>query len=247
MCMKGDHMQNGQLKPGYNAQISTENQIIVNFTIHQDTNDIHRLEPHLENHNELYGTFPSEVTTDAGYGSEENYEYLDDKEIIGFVKFNTFDKELGTSKRKRSKNPFERDSLYYNEEEDFYVCPMDQRMEKSEERISKTKPGYQQTLSRYTAKNCNGCLLRVVCYKGKNNRSVERNHNLEYHKQKSRELLTSEIGQKRRIKRTADVEPTFAQLKHNRNFRRFTLIGLKKVEIEFGLHALAHNIKKLSA
>ena len=36
MRMKEDHMKNGQLKPGYNAQISTENQIIVNYTIHQN-------------------------------------------------------------------------------------------------------------------------------------------------------------------------------------------------------------------
>ena len=83
--------------------------------------------------------------------------------------------------------------------------------------------------------------------KGKNNRTVERNHKLEYHKQKARELLTSDIGEIRRKQRTADVEPTFAQLKHNRNFKRFTLKGIEKVELEFGLHALAHNLKKMSA
>ena len=32
MRMKDDHMQNGQLKPGYNVQISSENQFIVNYT-----------------------------------------------------------------------------------------------------------------------------------------------------------------------------------------------------------------------
>lgn len=35
MRMKDDHMMNVQLKPAYNAQISTENQFIVNYTIHQ--------------------------------------------------------------------------------------------------------------------------------------------------------------------------------------------------------------------
>lgn len=33
MRMKEDHMLNGQLKPGYNVQISTSNQFIVNYTI----------------------------------------------------------------------------------------------------------------------------------------------------------------------------------------------------------------------
>jgi transposase len=39
MRMKEDHMKNGQLKPAYNVQISTENQIIVNFSMHQRPGD----------------------------------------------------------------------------------------------------------------------------------------------------------------------------------------------------------------
>ncbi len=34
MRMKEDHMKNGQLKPGYNVQISTSRQFIVNYTLH---------------------------------------------------------------------------------------------------------------------------------------------------------------------------------------------------------------------
>ena len=36
MRMKEDHMKNGQLKPGYNVQIGTENQFVVGFSVHQD-------------------------------------------------------------------------------------------------------------------------------------------------------------------------------------------------------------------
>lgn len=35
MRMKEEAMLNGQLKPGYNVQISTENQFITNFGIYQ--------------------------------------------------------------------------------------------------------------------------------------------------------------------------------------------------------------------
>src|SRR5690625_7996294 len=114
-------------------------------------------------------------------------------------------------------------------------------MEKNSERKVETKSRYKQTYSSYTAKNCKSCPLRSLCFKGKNNRTVERNHRLEYHKQKARELITSEIGEIRRKQRTADVELTFAQLKHNRNFKRFTLSELEEVEIEIGLQELAHN------
>jgi len=83
-----------------------------------------------------------------------------------------------------------------------------------------------------------------MCYQAKGNRSIERNHNLERHKEKVRELLLSKKGIQKRKQRSADVEPVFAQLKHNNNFRRFTLKGLEKVELEFGLMALAHNLRK---
>lgn len=117
-------------------------------------------------------------------------------------------------------------------------------MYKTHESKKKTEAGYIQYLSHYQAINCEGCPLRGVCHKAKGNRSIERNHNLERHRQKARELLNSEIGLEKRKKRTADVEPVFGQLKHNHGLRRFTLRGMKKVELEFGLFALAHNLRK---
>src|SRR5690606_40719153 len=97
---------------------------------------------------------------------------------------------------------------------------MGQKMHKTHESKKTTEAGYIQHLSHYQAKNCESCPLRGQCFKGKANRSIERNHNLERHKQKIRELLTSEKGLQKRKQRTADVEPVFAQLKHNHNFRR---------------------------
>ena len=47
MRMKEDHMLNGQLKPGYNAQISTNNQIIITYSIHQNPTDTLTLKPHM--------------------------------------------------------------------------------------------------------------------------------------------------------------------------------------------------------
>ena len=96
MRMKEDHMMNGQLKPGYNVQISSEDQFIINYTLHQDANDIHTLKPHLENHEYLYQILPETLTADAGYGSQENYELLESKEIKGYVKFSfiTMNKEI---------------------------------------------------------------------------------------------------------------------------------------------------------
>jgi transposase len=247
MRMKEDHMQNGQLKPAYNTQISTENQIIVHYTTHQNPTDTKTLKPHLADFEQTYGeeifNELETITADAGYGSEENYDALEDKGITAYVKYNTFEKEQDKNYQKKHKT-FSKENLYYNQEEDYYVCPIGQKMHKTHQSQKNTEAGYEQNLSHYQAQNCQGCPLRSQCFKAKGNRSIERNHNLERHKQKTRELLLSEIGIQKRKQRSADVEPVFAQLKHNNGFRRFTLKGIKKVDLEFGLMAIAHNLRK---
>ena len=53
-------------------------------------------------------------------------------------------------------------------------------------------------------------------------------------------------GIKLRKQRRHDVEPVFAELKHNKNFKRFMLRGKTKVEVEIGILAIAHNLKKMA-
>ncbi|MFI3248739.1 MAG: hypothetical protein R3Y39_06380 [Rikenellaceae bacterium] len=48
MRMKEDAMVNGQLKPAYNVQISTENQLITNYGIYQRPGDTATLIPYLD-------------------------------------------------------------------------------------------------------------------------------------------------------------------------------------------------------
>ena len=73
MRMKEDAMLNGQLKPGYNVQIGTENRYIVGFTIHPNPTDTKTMIPHLKHLEKRLGQLPENIVADAGYGSEENY------------------------------------------------------------------------------------------------------------------------------------------------------------------------------
>lgn len=41
------------------------------------------------------------VIADAGYGSEENYDYLEEKGIVGIVKYGTYEKEKKKSFKKK--------------------------------------------------------------------------------------------------------------------------------------------------
>jgi len=242
MRMKEDHMKNGQLKPGYNVQITTNNQIITNYDTFANPTDTLTLPSHIESFKQLYGQAPETVTTDSGYGSEQNYEYLEENNCTAYVKYNYFHQELQGKRLK--KYPFAAEHLYYNQEQDYYVCPMGQHMNNIGTYTRKNVGGFEQTITRYQAKNCEGCPLRGVCHKAKGNRIIEVNHNLNKHKQRAREKLTSEQGIAHRKQRATDVEAVFGNIKQNKGFRRFMLRGKEKVTTEFGLIAIAHNLMK---
>ncbi|MCM4160857.1 IS5/IS1182 family transposase, partial [Antarcticibacterium sp. W02-3] len=180
----------------------------------------------------------------AGYGSEENYVDLEEKEVTAYVKYNYFHKEQRDKKHRE--NPFHPDNLFYNRETDTYYCPMGQAMNKIECYESQTKNGFKQTIHRYQAQNCLGCPLRGSCHKAKGNRTIERNHNLIRLKEKARDLLLSDEGIAHRKRRCWDVEAVFGNIKQNMGFKRFMLRGMEKVTTEIGLIAMAHNLRKFS-
>lgn len=244
MRMKDDHMQNGELKPGYNLQASTNNQYITNYTLGQTTADTTLLKNHVENFIESYGQIPNTLTADAGYGSEENYSDLEDKNIDAFVKYNYFHKEQ--KQPIKQPDPFHPNQLYYNKDTDTYYCPMGQAMTNIGCYKKKAKTGFEQTITKYQAQNCKGCPLRSLCHKAEYNRIIERNYNLMRLKAKARSMLISEKGVENRKQRCWDVEAVFGNIKQNMGFRRFMLRGIDKVNVEIGLIAMAHNLKKFS-
>ena len=243
MRMKEDYMKNGQLKPGYNLQISTNNQYIVNYTMHQTSNDMTVLAPHIQDFIEQFKMTPEAVIADAGYGSQENYDFLSQNQIDAFVKYPYFDKEQGKS---GNDNPFAQDNLYYNEQKDCYYCPMGQCMSNVGKYRKITDNGYEQEITIYQAQNCQHCPLRGSCHSQKGNRRINVNHKLRWHKQQAREKLLSPEGIKHRKQRPCDTEPVFGNLKYNKKFKRFNLRGMQKVQIEVGLLAIANNLMKVA-
>ena len=243
MRMKEDAMLNGQLKPGYNIQISTENQFITNFGIYQRPTDTLTMISYLESFKARYGMQSEEIVADSGYGSEENYEYMFSNGMTPYVKYNMFHVE---QRRGYRNNPFRVSNLFYNPDDDFYVCPMGQKLKFIRQEKRYTASGYQQTVSVYRACRCEGCPLRGQCHKSKRDRQIEVNHTLDDYKARARELLTSEQGIKHRSNRPIEPEAVFGQIKECGRFRRLRLKGLTGAKIDFGLKALAHNLRKLA-
>lgn len=243
MRMKEDHMKNGQLKPAYNVQLSSHNQYVVNYSLHQNPTDTTTLKKHLESFHKLYKKYPDVLTADAGYGSEENYLLLNKYKIEGYVKHNQFDR----GQRSKQADLFKSDQLEYDKKKDVLYCPIGDEMKPIGEATRITSNGFKQILTKYQAKNCKGCPLKQACHSQSGNRIVDINHRLRKLKQQANKKLKSERGIAYRKRRPADIEPVFANLKHNKNFKRFMLKGIDKVEIETGLLALAHNLAKIAA
>ena len=243
MRMKEDAMNNGQTKPGYNLQISTENQFITDFALFPNPTDTLTLIPLLNSFPGRYGRLPSVVVADSGYGSEENYRFMDEAGMEAYVKYNRFHLE----QRPRYKpDPFRQDSFHYNAGQDYYVCPMGQHMTRIGTSHSKTADGYLSESARYRAQDCRGCPLRCPCYKARDDRrTIEVNHRLNEYKRKARELLTSDEGLRHRGRRCAEPEAVFGQMKFNMAYRRFRHFGKDKVTMDFAFFAIAFNIKKM--
>lgn len=243
MRMKEDAMNNGQTKPGYNLQISAENKFITDFALFPNPTDTLTLIPFFNSFLDRYGHLPSVAVADSGYGSEENYRFMDEAGMEAYVKYNRFHLE----QRPRYKpNPFHHDNFHYNADEDYYVCPMGQHMTRIGTAHSKTASGYRSENARYRAQNCKGCPLRCMCYKAKGDRRIiEVNHRLNKYKKKARELLTSEDGLKHRGRRCIEPEAVFGQMKFNMAYRRFRHFGKDKVTMDFAFFAIAFNIKKM--
>ena len=244
MRIKEDAMRNGQTKPGYNLQIGTGNQFITDFALFPNPTDTLTLIPFLQSFSSRYDRLAHTVVADSGYGSEENYRFMSENGMEAYVKYNYFHME----QRPRFKpDPFKAENFYYNEEQDFCICPMGQKMQRIGTRHVKTASGYVSENARYRAIRCEGCPLRCRCFKAKGNRTIELNHRLRKYKQKAKELLCSEEGLKHRGQRCIEPEAVFGQMKNNMNYKRFRHFGKDKVFMDFSFFAIAFNIKKICA
>ena len=83
------------------------------------------------------------------------------------------------------------------------------------------------------------------CTRSKVGRSIRYNAELERYRHQARENLTGKEGVRLRKKRNVEVETVFGQIKRNMGYSKFRLRGLEKVNIDLGLLAISHNIKKM--
>jgi len=244
MRMKDDRNGKGQLKPGYNVQIGTENGFVVGYDIFANPGDTKTLKPHLRKQKKRLDVKPKVVITDAGYGSEENYVYLENRRAVAVIKYNSYHKEKS---QKWKEDIFKSENWEYNKKEKYYLCPNGKKLNLIEKGKKKTThSGYPIKADRYECESCKYCRLKKQCTVAKGgNRCIERNERWLRLKTKAKHILEDDYYKELRKQRSVEVETVFGQVKGNQGYRRFLLRGTAKVSTEWGLLALGYNLKQI--
>ena len=250
MRMKEDAMGNGQLKPAYNLQHGVDSEYITWLTIGPQPTDTTTLIPFLKEA-EAYLKFKyKNITADAGYESEENYQFLESNGQISYIKPANYE----ISKTRKYKNDIGKiENMEYNPQSDIYICRNGKQLTTDHVKNTKSKTGYVSQKTIYKCEDCNGCQYKGECIKGNNCKTPmeERTKVLQVakkflkYRQEDLERILSDEGILFRTNRSIQAEGSFGDLKQDMQFRRYLSKGSSNVLAESTLLAMARNINKL--
>ncbi|UOR10472.1 MULTISPECIES: IS1182 family transposase [Halobacillus] len=247
MRMKDDYMKNGQLKAGYNIQVATEGQYALAYDVFPNPTDTRTFLPFLDHIEQHFFELPDHLVADSGYGSEENYEEVqENRKRTPLITYNTYRKEKKKSFKKKA---FHSANWEYSEEDDAFICPNGKQLTFRYFSHKTDRYGFVRKFKVYECEDCSGCPLRSQCTKAKegNNRKIYYNEKWEEQKHMVRELLSEEKMGELYGKRKVDVEPFFGFLKANLRFTRMSVRGQESVKNELGFAFMAVNLRKYTA
>ena len=250
MRMKEDAMGNGQLKPAYNLQHGVDSEYITWLTTGPQPTDTTTLIPFLKNAEEHLKFKYKNITTDAGYESEENYVFLEANGQLSYIKPANYE----ISKTRRYKNDMGKiENMEYDAESDVYICRNAKRLMVDHVRHSKSKTGYVSEKTIYKCEDCSGCPYKAECIKGNNcktpleerTKTVHVSKTFLKYRQEGLERILTDEGIVLRMNRSIQAEGSFGDLKQDMQFRRYISKGTSNVLAESILLAMAKNINKL--
>lgn len=242
MHMKDDHMRNAQLKPGYNIQLGVEGEYITGVQVSSERSDQLTLIPLLDNMKKNLNESYKDVTADAGYESEENYTYFEDKSTECYIKPQNYER----SKTKKYKsNMALRENMVYDEALDEYTCQNGKKLKATYTGKRKSKSGFESEVTYYECESCDGCTYKKQCTRSKGTRKIQVSKKFIKQREESLKRITSEKGILLRLNRSIQSEGAFGVIKQDYGFRQFLLRGNKKVLTEILLHAIAYDVNKL--
>jgi hypothetical protein len=248
---------------GYNAQalVDKDHKVIMHAEAFGNGQDNQHLAPMVDGakdnlkkigHEEDY--FENKIfTADTNYHNQSTLEKCQDEKLDAYIperKFRTRDKRFATQSRyqpKKGKKIVLKD-FKYDEAKDCYMCPNDKILKLKVKRLIQDRNIYRRYMA--DAKDCSRCSLKSRCIHRKNAKrrtldvpigAAENNFS-----KAMLEKVDSDRGRKIYPQRMAIVEPVFANIRSQKRMDRFTLRGKIKVNIQWMLYCMVHNIEKVT-
>lgn len=180
------------------------------------------------------------VILDAGYFDSKVLRIgLQDPQLEDLLCVEAQD-EQGKPRAKSRGHAMGKEKFEYEEEHDRYRCPAGEYLWPGRKARDRGKE-YRV----YRGKACKKCALRQQCTK-QSRREIRRWEGEEL-KEAMREVMSQPGAQRMYRQRKSWVEPVFSEMKGVQRLTRFLRFGLAGVSLEFALHAMAHNLRRLTA
>jgi transposase len=187
----------------------------------------------LERTEQRFGLKPQRLAADSAYGSAPMLNWLvEDKQIAPHIPV--------IDKSKREDGTFSREEFHYDAGTDIYVCPTGKTLTTSGTLVNDGTT----LLYRGSTRDCASCPLKVRCCPNTPVRKVPRSI-YERARDVARSLAGTEAFERSRHERKR-IEMRFAHLKRILRLGRLRLRGPRGAQDEFGLAAIAQNLRRLA-
>lgn len=210
------------------------------------------------------------ITADTGYANEANMRYLHDHGINGYIPDNQFrsrDPKFAGYKTTHSTRPptatppkktvetIPASEFHFNPVEKTCTCPAGEAMWLRSERVD--QHGHAKLFFEGRLSKCRACHLKQECLRNPdspntrqgNGRQVsfiiERAARGPNYTDWMKHRIDADQGKAIYSQRLAVVEPVFANIGANKGLKRFSLRGRRKVQGQWQLYCVIHNIEKL--
>jgi len=229
----------GYNQSGYNAQAGTDtsSQIIVSAEVVQDRNDEKQF---IKQYNNVIESISEDkeraYVADSGYNSHAQIEQVTKQNINAYIsdRYTNYKTEEKIAEGKQ----LNKTDFRYDKQRDVYVCPAGKLLRK--ETILKDK-------TVYSVSGCKSCKIKELCL-AKGNKKGKRVINRDKREEMIEAMIEktkSEYARGLMRRRSQSVEAVFGNIKSNMNYGRFRLKGIEKVNSEFKLMCIGHNLNKM--
>jgi transposase len=241
---------------GYNSQalIDDKHQVIVHGEAFGDGQDHGHVPPMLTGalvnlqslgHGPDY--FKGKIlTADSNYHTQVNLQECQELGVDAYIpdrKFRNRDPRFATQKRRQVRR-FTLNDFHHDEALDRYICPNGKVLRLRAKQFFDGRYLYRKYLA--AEEDCQGCPLRPRCIRapGAKRKQLSAPLGESLSKQMVEKIETAE-GRRIYPQRLAIAEPVFGNIRINKRLDRFTLRGKVKVNIQWLLYCLVHNLEKI--